>query len=133
MLSFRKNMVGRMWLLVRETIGESFRRQWSWPWYCPRCQCMELGHLCTRQCVSNYIRIIRNMSNNDSIVIVCRHKIKQRMSAMRLGQRDEPCCHKSTTLWLSQWYKTCLPDQCLPHVKQATTTTANNSCHAIDF
>ena len=91
----------RMWLLVRETNGESFRRQWSWPWCCLRYQFIKLGHLCTRQCVSNYIRCARNMSNKGSIVIVCCRKIKQRTSAIRLGQRDEPCCHKSTTVWLS--------------------------------
>ena len=38
------------------------------------------------------------MSNNDSIVSVAAVKNEQRMSAIRLGQRDEPCCHKSTTL-----------------------------------
>ena len=91
----------RMWLLVRETNGESFRRQWSLPWCSLMYQFIKLGHLCVRQCVSNYIRCARNMSNNGSIVIVCRRKNKQRESAIRLGQWDEPCCHKSTTVWLS--------------------------------
>ena len=48
--------LGRMWLLVWETNGESYLRQWSWLWCCQMCQCMELGHLCVRQCVSNYVR-----------------------------------------------------------------------------
>ena len=87
----------RMWLPVWETNGKSFRRQWSWPWCCLRYQFIKLGHLCARQCVSNYIRFTRTMSNNDSIVIACRRKNKQRTIAIRLGQRDEPCCHKSTT------------------------------------
>ena len=91
----------RMWLLVRETNGERFLRQWSLPYCCLRYQFIKLGHLCARQCVSNYIRYAQNMSNNDSIVIVCRRKIKQRTSAIRLGKRDEPCCHKSTTVWMS--------------------------------
>ena len=86
----------RMWLLVLETNGESFRRQWSWPWCCLRYQFIKLGHLYARQCVSNYIRCARNMSNNGSIVIVCRRKNKQRTSAIRLGQRDEPCCQLTT-------------------------------------
>ena len=76
MLSFR-----RMWLLIRETNGESSRRQCSWPWCCPRCQCMELGHLCARQCINNYVRNAQNMSN-DNIVNVCHHKNKHRTSAL---------------------------------------------------
>ena len=83
----------RMWLLVRETNVESFCRQWSWSSCWLRYQFIKLGHLRARQCVSNYIIWAWNMSNNGSIVIVCRRKNKQGTSAMRLEQRDEPCCH----------------------------------------
>ena len=64
---------------------------------------MELGHLCKRQCISNYVRNVRNMSNNDSIVIVAAVKKQARNECHEIGAAgDEPCCHKSTTFWLSQ-------------------------------
>ena len=56
--------------------------------------------ICVRdnECVNNYVRSAQNMSNNDSIVYVYDRGNKQRTSAMRLGQWDEPCCHNLTTL-----------------------------------
>ena len=49
------------------------------------CQCMELGHLCMRQCINNYGRNVRNMTNNDSIVIVAAIKKLARNECHEIG------------------------------------------------